>query len=282
MAEIIVNMAAARWAASDDKRPAIQIGRSPRAISGSCCPRLSTGCCETDGPTAAGGSGQTKRPNHGPFSIVRLQVNHRAHQRGTRRQSLPALGRIATAKSDLNTLLRAYVDDYREYIREQRHLTGRWHARLAGQRGSARLVWLHPYPARRPSPGSAHAGGGRGSPRRAGANPDGAHRATTRAASGGRSVAGPGPAASGTRHRSADADQPMRTGKFRSNLRDGVSLDMSGRRPPASMVIEVDPPPPLKDLADLMVCLVEPGQEELPAGDRQFLSDLGRGESRSS
>ena len=242
MAEIIVNMAAARWASPDRKRPTANrpvATRDQRLVLSAAIYRLLR---NRSGQGLAAGMAVTS----------------------------PALGRVATAKSELSTLLRAYVDDYWDYIKHRSIAPDNGPPGNGNRLGSfgytltqravqvlealmqAVVVVVPVNRAQTPTVLTVQLPG-----RHLEADP----------------MRGPAPPRAelgiDLLMPSADADRQIQV-----SLPDGVSLDLSGPRPPASMVIEVDPPPPLKDLADLMACLVEPGQEDLPAGDRQCLSDL--------
>ncbi len=242
MAEIIVNMAAARWASPDRKRPTANrpvATRDQRLVLSAAIYRLLR---NRSGQGLAAGTAVTS----------------------------PALGRVATAKSELSTLLRAYVDDYWDYIKHRSIAPDNGPPGNGNRLGSfgytltqravqvlealmqAVVVVVPVNRAQTPTVLTVQLPA-----RHLEADP----------------MRGPAPPRAelgiDLLMPSADADRQIQV-----SLPDGVSLDLSGPRPPASMVIEVDPPPPLKDLADLMACLVEPGQEDLPAGDRQCLSDL--------
>jgi hypothetical protein len=278
MAEIIVNMAAARWASADRNRPTASrpvATRDQRLVLSAAIYRL-----------------LRNRSGHGPAADIRPNKRtepRRAQQRSVPSASLgspaegeaatpPALGRIATAKSELSTLLRAYVDDYRDYIKNRSIAPDHGPPGNGNRLGSfgytltqravqvlealmqAVVVVVPVNRAQTPTVLTVQLPA-----RRLEADP----------------MRGPAPPRAelgiDLLMPSADADRQIQVG-----LPDGVSLDLSGPRPPASMVIEVDPPPPLKDLADLMACLVEPGQEDLPAGDRQCLSDLAAAKAEAA
>jgi hypothetical protein len=68
---------------------------------------------------------------------------------------------------------------------------------------------------------------------------------------------------------SLDADRQVRVG-----LPDGVSLEVPATSSSADLIIEVEPPPPLSDLQELMSRLAGPDSGTMPTATRQCLADL--------
>ena len=236
MAEIIVNMAVARWAGTPSERPTAT--RDQRLILSAAIYRMLRPATEFLRPR------QTTRATPGR----------------------PAGGRIAHAKHELDTLLGAYIRDYDNYRNGRTQggqadaeadtsfghgLTQRAVQVLDALAESAIVVVpvdrqrtptvltvnlptrrLHHFPLRGMAPPRAEMLIDLLLP-------------------------------------SADAGRQVRV-----SLPDGVSLDFSAGGHPVEMVIEVEPPQPLMDLRELMKRLAGAGAGALAAATRQCLADL--------
>jgi hypothetical protein len=266
LAEIIVNMASARWAsrrtggqrterpiATRDQRLVLSAAIHRLLWSGSGpAPALSTARTPAaEGPVPRGDSRRARRPDG-------------------RSPSRPLPGRMATAKQELIDLLNDYITDYRVHQGRAHHQgvqAAGSHGERAHSFGSVltqravqiiqafiqSVVVVVPVDrAHTPTVLTV-----RVPPRRLHSTP----------------VRGPAPQRAELSIDlllpSADADRQVQI-----NLPDGVSLDSADGRAGVEMIVEVAPPQPLKDLGELMDCLTGVTSGPPSAGERQALADL--------
>ncbi len=259
MAEIIVNMAVARWVGKSGKRPTAT--RDQRLILSAAIYRLlqpeAWGLPGGSASQAAPSRSRPDRPRPGRPRPGRLGPGR------------PRPGRLGHAQAELDALLGAYIDDYQrepgdhqpdQATTESPEEPERSFGQLLTQRAVqilqalalSAIVVVPVDRARTPTLVTASL-----PPRRLYRYP----------------VWGMAPPCAelliDLLLPSLDADRQVRVG-----LPDGVSLEVPTTSLSADLVIEVEPPSPLTDLQELMSRLAGPGSDTMPAATRQCLADL--------